>query len=164
MIMDFDAYFSNKYSERIFNKDGRSYFMGVAILWIFIFHFYIWYEGTRPWWIYFFSEGQTGVDIFIFLSAYGLEASYKKNGIKKYFKNRAKRILPVYILFLTTLFVFFTNNVPIISITSQCIGQLTGLSLLHGPDFFSTNFEFDWFTPALIILYALLPLFPWEVP
>ncbi len=132
--------------------------MGIAIITIVFLHFYCWYKGTRPWWIYFFSEGQTGVDLFLFLSAYGLEASIRKNGWRQFYINRMKRILPVYFLFLLTLFSIFQNSIPFERIIIQSIGQLTGFSLFQKDDFFSTNFEFDWFTPALIIVYLLFPL------
>lgn len=143
---------------KVFDKEGRAYLMGIAILWIFIFHIYCWFKGTLPWWLYFFSEGQTGVDIFLFLSAYGLEASLRKNGWKQFYINRAKRILPVYIFFLSAIFIIFTNDIPLWKIFQQCAAQLTGFSLFQSNDFFSTKFEFDWFTPALIIFYVSFPL------
>lgn len=156
--MDYSSIFIDNYRNNVFGKDNRPYLMGIAISWIFFFHFYCWFKGNLPWWIYFFSEGQTGVDIFLFLSAYGLEASFRKNGWSIFYKNRAKRILPVYFLFLITLFGVFQNKVSVNRIISQCIAQLTGYSLLKSPDYFSTNFEFDWFTPALILFYVLFPL------
>ena len=145
-------------SERVFGKEERFYLMGIAILSIVFLHFYCWFKGTRPWWIYFFSEGQTGLDLLFFLSAYGLEASLRKNGWIRFYINRTKRILPVYILFLATLFVIFQNNTPLTRIIIQSIGQLTGFSLFQKDEFFSTNFVFDWFTPALIIIYIWYPL------
>ena len=144
--------------ERVFGKEERFYLMGIAILSIIFLHFYCWYKGTRPWWINFFSEGQAGVDLFLFISAYGLEASIRKNGWRRFYINRMKRILPVYLLFLLTLFSIFQNNIPLGRIIIQSIGQLTGFSLFQNNEFFSTNFEFDWFTPALIIVYLMYPL------
>ena len=144
--------------ERVFGKEERFYLMGIAILSIVFLHFYCWFKGTRPWWIYFFSEGQIGVDLLLFLSAFGLEASIRKNGWRIFYINRMKRILPVYFLFLITLFSIFQHDVPLVRIFVQAIGQLTGFSLLKKDDFFSTNFEFDWFTPALIIVYFWYPL------
>lgn len=156
--MDYFGTDINSCRNRVFGKEERTYLMGIAIFMIILLHFYCWFNGTRPWWIYFFSEGQTGVDIFLFLSAYGLEASIRKNGWKRFYCNRAKRILPVYFLFLFTLFVFFQNHVPIKHITIQIICQLSGFSLFQRPDFFSTGFEFDWFTPALILIYISFPV------
>lgn len=144
--------------ERVFGKEERFYLMGNAILSIVFLHFYCWFKGTRPWWIYFFSEGQIGVDLLLFLSAYGLEASIRKNGWRAFYINRMKRILPVYLLFLLTLFSIFQNDIPLARIIVQSIGQLTGFSLFQKKEFFSTNFEFDWFTPALIIVYFMYPL------
>ncbi|WP_033149957.1 acyltransferase family protein [Prevotella sp. RM4] len=143
--------------DRVFGKENRFYLMGVAIFWIFFYHFYCWFKGNLPWWIYFFSEGQTGVDIFLFLSAYGLEASLRKNRIMCFYKNRIKRLFPVYFLFLAVVFCFYPNT-PLYSILIQCLGQLTGFSLIQVNSFFSTNFEFDWFTPALIVFYISFPL------
>lgn len=155
--MNYSSIQLKEYIDRVFGKKERSYLMGIAILSIFFLHFYCWYKGTRPWWIYFFSEGQIGVDIFIFLSTFGLEASIRKNGWIKFYINRARRILPVYFLFLLTLFAIFQNDISIYQIFIQSIGQLTGYSLFQNPDFFSTHFEFDWFTPALITIYILYP-------
>lgn len=149
--------FIEDYRNRVFDKENRSYLMGIAILWIVLLHFYCWFQGKLPWWIYFFSDGGTGVDIFLFLSAYGLEASYRKNGWSIFYRNRAKRILPVYLVFLVFVFGLFMNEVPIDDILKQCAAQLTGISLFQEPKFFSTHFEFDWFTPALIIYYLLYP-------
>jgi len=155
--MDYKNNYIEHYRNRVFDQGNRSYLMGIAIIWIVLLHFYCWFQGNLPWWIYFFSEGQTGVDIFLFLSAYGLEASYRKNGLSIFYKNRAKRILPIYFIFLILLFGIFMNEVPIGEILKQCAAQLTGISLFQEPSFFSTHFEFDWFTPALIIYYLLYP-------
>ena len=146
-----------EFRNRVFEKNNRFYLMGIAILWIVLLHFYCWFQGKLPWWIYYFCDGQTGVDIFLFLSAYGLEASYRKNGWSIFYKNRAKRILPVYFLFLILLFGLFINDAPIDEILKQCTAQITGISLFQKPEFFSTHFEFDWFTPAIIIYYVLFP-------
>lgn len=155
--MDYKNTFIEDYRNRVFDKGNRSYLMGIAIIWIVFLHFYNWFQGNLPWWVYFFSEGQVGVDIFLFLSAYGLEASLRKNTLSIFYENRAKRILPVNILFLILLFGVFMNEVPIGDILKQCAAQLTGISLFQEPFFFSTHFEFDWFTPALIIYYLLYP-------
>lgn len=151
-------YYISECCGRLFGKEERFFLMGIAILWIFFFHIYCWYKGGLPWWIYFFSEGQIGVDMFLFLSAYGLEASLSRNNLWIFYKNRAKRILPVYSLFLCIIFVFFIKGISFSSIILQCVTHITGISLFQTPDFFPTNFEFDWFTPAIILFYVLYPL------
>lgn len=148
---------TDNYRNRVFGKENRFYLMGLSIIWIVLMHFYSWFQGKLPWWIYFFNEGQTGVDILFFLSAYGLEASLRKNSWSSFYRNRIKRIIPVYMLFLIFLFSLFYNNIRLEDILRQCFAQLTGLSLFKEDSYFSTNFLFDWFTPALIIYYLLFP-------
>jgi len=147
---------------RVFGKDNRLYLMGLAMIWIVFFHISFWYEeagiGTAPWWIKIFAEGQLGVDIFFFLSAYGLAASIEKNSIMKFYMNRVKRLFPVYILFLLVLFLTFARDCPVKLMFLQSIYQITGISLIKYAHFFSTGFCFDWFTPAIIFIYLFFPI------
>lgn len=148
--------------DKVFGKSNRFYLMGIAIIWIVLFHIYLWYEssglGTAPFWIALFKEGQYGVDIFFFLSAYGLSVSFEKNSLTCFYKNRMMRILPVYMCFLLTLFLTIQNDCPFDRMVIQCLYQITGLSLFCYPEFFSTGFCFDWFTPAIIATYICFPL------
>lgn len=148
--------------DKVFGKDNRFYLMGISIIWIVFFHIYLWYEssglGTAPFWIAIFKEGQYGVDIFFFLSAYGLSISYEKNSLALFYKNRMMRILPVYICFLITLFLTVQSDCPFDRMVIQCLYQITGLSLFCYPEFFSTGFCFDWFTPAILVTYLCFPL------
>lgn len=153
--------YTEQMASRIFGKDNRFYLMGIAAIWIVLFHIFLYVNsniGTPPWWISIFSEGYLGVDIFFFLSAYGLSASIEKNPVTKFYKNRAIRIIPVNILFLMTLFLTFQRDCPLDRMLIQSICQLTGVSLFKYPDFFSTGFSFDWFTPAIILTYILFPV------
>lgn len=147
---------------RVFGKENRLYLMGVAIIWIVLFHVYLWCDmggvGTNRW-ISVFDRGAMGVDIFLLLSAYGLQASIEKNSLGRFYFNRVKRLFPVYLLFLLTLFLTFERNCPIDRIVIQSVCQITGLSLFKYPEFFFCNFCFDWFTPAIILLYVFFPLF-----
>ena len=73
---------------RIFGKEGRSYLMGLAIMWIVFFHIYMWCDISgvyTPRWIKLFDRGGCGVDIFILLSTYGLQASIEKNSIGRFY-------------------------------------------------------------------------------
>lgn len=162
MTTDFTRYCTEQMSDRIFGKDNRFYLMGIAAIWIILFHIGFWYDksGIRisPWWIKIFSEGYLGVDIFFFLSAYGLSASMEKNSVMKFYKNRAVRIIPVNILFLITLFATFQRECPFDRMLIQGVCQLTGISLFKYPEFFSAGFCFDWFTPAIILTYIIFPV------
>ena len=89
-------------SNRVFGKDNRTYLMGVSITWIVIFHIYLWCSMSNistPWWIELSDKGALGVDIFLLLSTYGLQCSIEHNTIKCFYKNRIKRLFPLYILF-----------------------------------------------------------------
>lgn len=156
----------NNYAEIVFGKDNRMYLMGVAIVWIVLFHLSYWTGvagGQSPWWIRLFSEGQLGVDIFLFLSSYGLEASFEKNKLFVFWHNRIRRLFPVYFFFLIVLFLLFENHCPCKRIIVQCLYQITGLSLFQYPEFFSSGFCFDWFTPAIIIIYVIFPILSWII-
>lgn len=151
---------------RIFGKDNRTYLMGIAILWIVFFHVYLWcrLSGiTTTWWIDLFDKGALGVDVFFLLSAYGLQASIEKNRVGRFYLNRVKRLFPVYVLFLLTLFLTFERHCPVDRMAIQSLCQITGLSLFKYPEFFSCGFCFDWFTPAIVFIYISFPLISWIV-
>lgn len=104
-----------------------------------------------------FNHGYIGVDIFFFLSAYGLCHSFEKSTIIQFLKKRALRILPTYILFLIVCCIFFIQA-PISIRCSESLLQLSGLSVFH-TKYTNTNFmQGEWFTPAIINLYILFPL------
>ena len=148
-------------SNRVFGKDNRAYLMGVAMTWIVIFHIYLWCSMSNistPWWIQLFDKGALGVDVFLLLSAYGLQCSIENNTIKRFYKNRIKRLFPLYFLFLLVLFTTFEHLCPFDKMALQTIFQLTGISLFMYADFFSCGFCFDWFTPAIILLYISFPI------
>lgn len=126
-----------------------------------LFHVWLWCKMSgiqTTWWISLFDKGALGVDIFMLLSAYGLQSSLEINPVGRFYMNRLRRLYPVYILFLLTLFFTFERSCPFDWIVTQWLCQLTGLSLFKYPDFFSCGFCFDWFTPAIILLYISFPV------
>ncbi len=74
----------------IITKD-RKYIMGIAMLMIMLFHENFleagFFQEMRRW-------GHLGVDIFLFLSGYGIAHSLTKNSIKVFYWHRIKRLLP----------------------------------------------------------------------
>lgn len=166
-VIRFSKYMEKQYNiekaaDRVFGKDNRSYLMGVSIIWIVLFHVWMWNNTSgveeSPWWIALYRRGYVGVDIFLFLSVYGLQASLEKNSLMHYYVNRIKRLFPLYLFFLITLFSTFERDCSFYRMVQQSIYQITGLSLFQYPDFFSSGFCFDWFTPAIIFVYVLFPL------
>lgn len=98
--------------------------------------------------LFFKDVGSAGVNIFFFLSAYGLGFSWENNSASIYFKHRITRIFPLYILFLAiSLTWFVTEEHPLL----YSFTQITGLSMF-------LNHTHEWFIPSLLIIYFLYPL------
>ena len=134
-------------------SDIRTYLMGVAILAVMVFHtsdiFIV------PWYLEPIQRtGYLGVDIFFFVSAYGLYYSMQKpTSLKEWYLRRLKRILPTFWLI------------------SIAMGLVKGWNLyehLREEIFFGfllpwTNRDvyYDvifWYIPAALLFYLLFPL------
>ena len=145
--------------DKVLDKDGRIFWMGIAIIWVYLFHLILFGRGDTggglPWtaFSYVFDTGFIGVDIFLFLSAYGLCHSFNKNSVVRFYKNRIKRIFPLYIIFLVTLLALYFDGVSLLEKAKIVALQSTGLSVIES---FRTNVE--WYTPSLIVVYATFPL------
>lgn len=133
---------------------SRQFLMGFAILWIIGFHFCLYGNLLHyPLPNFFFGRGYLGVDIFIFLSCYGLCHSYERRSLKDYYRQRVRRLFPMYLAFLALLLAllvnFYSSMLPY-SPALTALLQLTGLS-----SFFT--FGLEWYIPALILIYAAFP-------
>lgn len=124
--------------------------MGIAIIWIMIYHIPA-FASLFPQPLYFLIKtGYAGVDIFLFLSSYGLYYSLKKNpSILSFYKKRFIRILPTY--YFAIIFFDLCNQVKITEILQSFL--LIGFYI---PTLQWTSF--DWYIPALIIFYIIFPL------
>lgn len=129
----------------------RTPLMGLAILWIMLFHINPDIPILKIFWIC----GYGGVDVFLFLSAYGLYFSMKKQSvkwpgmIKQFYKRRLVRILPAY--YLALLFFFVTGG-------SWDWKTLAEKVCMVG--YFVPALQWDfflWYVPALLLLYILFP-------
>lgn len=140
------------------NRDGyqllsayRSELMGVAMLWVMLFHAYEFHFGV------FALDavkqlGFGGVDLFILLSGLGLYGSIvrRKESFPRYFLRRCQRVLPGYWL-VVGLYSLWLRVQGRISLTTG----LWSLSTLHY--WFRIPGSFNWYVPALLALYALAP-------
>lgn len=122
----------------------RSELMGWSILWIMMLHFT--FNQIKP--LGFISQyGFAGVDIFLFVSGFGLFYSLDKdNNLARYYRKRLLRIFPTYYI----------------------IGFITNLLLTHD-DILTFLFRYstigfwigreyaEWFIPSIILLYLLAP-------
>lgn len=128
----------------------RTQIMGIAILWVMLFH-------TQNDFGYriinrLANIGYGGVDVFLFMSGFGLYyASRKKYTISEFYKKRLIRILPSYFLILLLIDVFtgtFSLDSYLIKLTT--IGFW--LPFTHLP-------YFTWYIPAIIAFYLLFPFY-----
>lgn len=79
-------------------SDNRSYLMGIAMVSIMLFH-QDWIYGWNPIFAFFHFYGNWGVDVFLFVSGFGLYYSLKNDHrVIPFYKRRIIRILPLCIL------------------------------------------------------------------
>lgn len=136
----------------IFEKDNRFYWMGVAIFLIILCHIQytcIWNDVDYKILRLFFRNGDIGVEIFLLISVYGLCHSYETRPLSLFYKNRFKRIYPMYLLFLLIGYLFIDDS----NILLASMKQITGYNVIGGNQF---N---EWYIPALTLIYVFFPLF-----
>lgn len=144
---------------------SRLMLMGFSALWIMLYHSKICFTRTDgagirhlfyllDYHVYQFkSAGQTGVDIFLFLSAIGLYHSLEKNkSIGSFYKRRLIRILPEY-FFVNMLWALYTSMNFV-----DLLAYLTGFHFLWYGDL--TN----WYFVMILFIYLIYPLiyFPYK--
>jgi hypothetical protein len=125
----------------------RTELMGFAAIWIAVLHGPLWFR-TVPLSLY-KASGYCGVEMFLFLSAFGLYYSYhsRKTTAVEFFRRRLMRLLPAVIA--VSLFSMIVMNNKIWNMLS-CYWLL---------GFFWRKDVTAWFLPAIIVLYAVSPLY-----
>lgn len=125
--------------------ENRTKFMGLAMILVILYHGLDGiYNPIGP-----LNRGYVGVDIFMFLSGFGLNESFKKNSLSKFYKNRFIRIYPLY--FIGVLLALFITK-------SWGVGQfLLNVSTL-GYYLYGGIYRFDWYLESIFILYLLFPI------
>lgn len=122
----------------------RSELMGWAILWIMMLHFT--FNQIKP--LGFIAQyGFAGVEIFMFVSGFGLFYSLEKDhNIIHFYRKRIIRIFPTYYLigFFDSIFLSHDN-------------LFTYLFRFTTIGFWTGGVYYDWFIPSLVILYVLSP-------
>lgn len=129
----------------------RNNLMGFAILWILSYHA-ICFVKTNCVLCFPFLIGYMGVDIFLFLSGFGIYyALSKQDDLFEFYKRRLKRILPIFpIICILTIYFLITQNLTF----HQIIGYLTTLYFWVNPD----NCSFSYIG-YLLFFYLLSPIF-----
>lgn len=129
----------------------RSELMGLAMLWVMLFHTGLDFGFSPLNWIR--SAGFGGVDIFIVLSAVGLAASLskKEQKFRPFMVRRAARILPAYfvVMLAYTAFSILRKTAPV----SALLWNSTLLSYWA-----RAKGGFNWYISAIMLFYAITPL------
>ncbi|MFD1774344.1 acyltransferase family protein [Paenibacillus rhizophilus] len=141
----------NNYSYKLISK-YRTQLMGIAILWIVFYHSTI-NTSSVPIINTIKEIGYGGVDIFLMLSGLGLYfACQKDDNVITFYKRRLLRIIPTYItvVFIVCLFYWYVGEMSLI----DAVLNLTTLSF-----WLDSKNRFDWYVPAILVLYLLTPVF-----
>ena len=122
----------------------RSELMGWAILWIMMLHFT--FNQIKP--LGFIAQyGFAGVEIFMFVSGFGLYYSLDKDRhIIRFYKKRLLRIFPTYyILGIIASIILFSDNLP------SYLFRYTTLGFWIG------GIYWEWYIPSIVMLYLVSP-------
>lgn len=88
----------------VFGKEHRKAYMGLAMIWIIGYYFYLVHSDFINHYLFpikfLFRNGYVGVDIFFILSAFGLCYSWERSSVTCFYKKRFIRIIPLYLVFL----------------------------------------------------------------
>ena len=123
--------------EQLFKR--RNIWMGLAIIWIMLFHLGI------------SKLGYAGTDIFFFASGIGVYFSYKKSdGLLSFYKKRFVRIMPMYFCFIG-FFIFYRFLFTDFTVTAA-IRNIIPIEI-----FFGFDNTFNWYITYLLIFYLLAP-------
>lgn len=128
---------------------NRTLLMGWAIIFVVLFHFSCWCIETPI-----INKGFLGVDIFLFLSGYGLYYSYSKNKkLKEFYIKRIRRIYP---MFLIMNIVFITVSVFVKHVPLSIVDVVLKLTTLAYwiPDASAA----DWYLNSLFFFYLITPV------
>lgn len=132
----------------------RTHIMGAAMMWVMWFHSY--FSGTQNGVMHFIHDiGFYGVDMFLMVSGMGLYYSMRKSkNVLDFYKKRAVRILPAYLIIAICWYLFYKTDV----LAGDKVLSILGINYWRGTIFKRPEY-FDWFIPTLIVFYLLTPLY-----
>lgn len=133
-------------SSVVFNKTSIS---ALAIVFVVLYHLHSLFPDYRLFDA--FQYLYVGVDIFLFLSAFGLCYSYENNGIRTFYYRRFARIIPLFVVyaFLISCFHLYLGNEFSLW---DWLCNLSGLSY-YGLG----GVRISWYISALLLFYLFFP-------
>ena len=135
-------------------RTWRDPIKGVAILWVVFFHAQLGLSGM----IYDVQKiGYGGVDLFFFLSGFGLYHSLNRNGdIADYARRRAMRLLPSYVPFCV---LWLGVMIPLSKPGLAGMIRMAMGNLFMVGDFSGAPVVINWYVSALLLSLLLAPFF-----
>lgn len=133
----------------------KSQLMGIAILIVVYGHFFYYHSGLKDYTQLNITMWYTvgSVDIFMFLSGFGIYHSLSKNDNPlRFFQRRMSRLLPSYLPFIV-LYCVFSLAVGWMN-KFQALGNLTTFGWWG-----QQGGQFNWYIPTIIGMYLFSPLF-----
>lgn len=142
-------------------SEARNVIFGIATLWIGLFHSwnltlatYTSNEFLIKSFQFFRGSGNTGVDMFLFLSGVGLYFSFSKDGnVLSFWKKRLMRVLPT--AFVIAAF-YFSYRYIIGKFSSGLKYYLSRMTFTY---FFWKGERVFWFITLILALYLVFPIF-----
>lgn len=120
--------------------------MGTAMIMVIVYHLFCWvYNPIGP-----FNIGYVGVDIFLFLSGFGLSYSFKKNSIAQFYINRIKRIYILYLISVLVTYLIYNLNWNLFDLFANILS--IGIYTKGGIN------RYDWYLETLFSLYITFPI------
>ena len=96
--------------------------------------------------------GYIGVDIFMLLSGYGIGKSLQHNSLSKFYKNRVRKIMPIWTLMISLSWSIYAIGGGKMCIT-HLVANLSTIFFYFNPDLLP-----EWYLATLIMFYALSPI------
>lgn len=128
-------------------RDTRSMMMGIAILMVILYHAVC---SNLPMGLLTIPATYGLIDIFLFLSAYGLCYSLQNKNLREFYGRRFMRILPIYVILVFSMLIINMIRIGALDIVGACTTTF----------FWGVGDVFvDWYLTALLYLYLLFPLF-----
>lgn len=137
-------------------NDYRRELMGLAVIWIFLFH--VWeplLEKTSfeflenvEWYIK--ETGYCGVDIFLLLSGMGLVYAIQKQNLQTFYLRRFLRVYPAFFLWFTLSTLIRSDKISFV----EYIGRITFVS-----NWTENLLVYKWYIAAIFMFYLWFPVY-----
>ena len=132
----------------------KTHLMGIAVMIVVYGHLLYYHSGLQNYedlnWTEWYTLGS--VEMFIFLSGFGIYHSLKRNrDAGQFYVKRLSRLLPSYlpVMIVWCAWNLFKGRMRI----GEAVGNLTAMGW-----WFQTGNQFNWYVPATLILYLISPL------